>query len=832
MSKTNWQHKLINNLLKLATRNGGLSKEVEQKLVKSVANNTIFNEYYERSATDGGYERQAVAYREKEIKDWIMAVAGATDPDNPSRSALYRVYESLFLDDHLQTTFDNRALALQQASCIIVDKNGKEDEAATMLLERPWMQDLKKLYVKCLLQGPTLVRMSELLTDNMELKEVEEYPQCNFIAPKGIILNRDGDTTGLSYKEGALANYFVQFGNDWALGMLNELAIIIMAKKLGLGSWLSYIEKYGIPPIFAITNRMDVKRRDELFDMLSMFSSNHFGVLQGDEKIEIGKEMASSGSNAFNPLLQRGDMQISRRILGQTGTTTEEAYVGTAQVHERVEEKRHNADKMMFGYYFNTEILPRLVKLSPVYRVLEGKTLQWDNAEKMNVATYIDAITKLSGLFDFDPEEIKAKTGLPILAAKQVAVPDTPAATVKKKVDGVSALTASAFGNIFERVMQSVYDNGVEAGSIDIDLFNETYKELRKAAADGWGDSFTDADAANRTTAQTIRENLYLFSGAKTYQQLRELSGLLVNEKGEKRPFTEFRSEALKVNENYNENWLSAENDTAVGSAQMAEKWGGYEQTKNLFPNLKYVAVNDQNTRPEHAALDGTIKPVDDSFWNINYPPNGFRCRCHVEPTAEPETSGTPQIDIDYRFANNVGKTGEVFVEKHPYFSIPAKDLTKVNNSIELQKAFAPYSHDKKSTVMISDFADSKRLPVLLDNARKLSAELDLSVRIKPLIKAKDVLQQDYDISKKPGLQRNIDKPNNVRNAVTDAIDNECNYVVLNLNEEIDKAKLHKAIKSIESNEQTDGLTLVFIKGQNVVKTAFKQYKETDLDKL
>ena len=54
MSKINWQHKLINNLLKLATRNGGLSKEVEQNIVKSVANNTIFNEYYQRSATDGG----------------------------------------------------------------------------------------------------------------------------------------------------------------------------------------------------------------------------------------------------------------------------------------------------------------------------------------------------------------------------------------------------------------------------------------------------------------------------------------------------------------------------------------------------------------------------------------------------------------------------------------------------------------------------------------------------------------------------------------------------------------------------------------------------------
>ena len=45
----------------------------------------------------------------------------------------------------------------------------------------------------------------------------------------------ESDQTGWSYKDGALEPYYVQFGNPWSLGMLNELAVIILAKKLGIG---------------------------------------------------------------------------------------------------------------------------------------------------------------------------------------------------------------------------------------------------------------------------------------------------------------------------------------------------------------------------------------------------------------------------------------------------------------------------------------------------------------------------------------------------------------------------------------------------------------------
>ena len=137
------------------------------------------------------------------------------------------------------------------------------------------------------------------LDDNLEISHVEEIPMSNYIPQQQIIIREESDQTGWSYKDGALEPYYVQFGNPWSLGMLNELAVIILAKKLGLGAWMNYIEKYGVPPVFVTSDRMDKKRMDELFEMMTDFRNNFFAVLQGNETVEYGKEAGGNTTNAF-----------------------------------------------------------------------------------------------------------------------------------------------------------------------------------------------------------------------------------------------------------------------------------------------------------------------------------------------------------------------------------------------------------------------------------------------------------------------------------------------------------------------------------------------------
>ena len=388
-------------------------------LLGRVDNNKIFAEYYKR-AKGVEWNRQAINLSAKQISNYTSAIMAATDPDNPRRGDLMRVNQSLMLDLHLRSCIENRILPVQCAPVKLVDNNENEDRGALKLLKKPWFLDAVRFVLMGEnFQGTTLLEMLDI-NDKGELRKITEIPQSNFIAPEGIILKDEWDTKGGAYKEGKLKNYYLQIGGDWNLGMLSVLATIVLAKKLGIGSWLSFIEKFGVPPIFAITDRMDTTRRDELFDMLVNFRMNHFAVLQGNEKIEVPNNYSIDAYNSFDALAKRCDDYMSKYIQGGAGLTDQKAYVGTAEVQERLLKLRTQVDKLIFQFYFNEEIKPRLVDLSSVYSPLANLTLEYDESETLSLKDILDALKSLSQYYEFDINELIKITGLPFTGLRNI----------------------------------------------------------------------------------------------------------------------------------------------------------------------------------------------------------------------------------------------------------------------------------------------------------------------------------------------------------------------------------------------------------------------------
>jgi len=60
-------------------------------------------------------------------------------------------------------------------------------------------------------------------------------------------------------------------------------------------------------------------------------------------------------------------------------------------------------------------------------------------------------------------------------------------------------------------------------------------------------------------------------------------------------------------------------------------RWQQIERLKKQRPYVRYVAVDDDNTRPEHKSWHDTVLPVDDPFWKTHGPPNGWGCRCRLQ---------------------------------------------------------------------------------------------------------------------------------------------------------------------------------------------------------
>ncbi len=65
------------------------------------------------------------------------------------------------------------------------------------------------------------------------------------------------------------------------------------------------------------------------------------------------------------------------------------------------------------------------------------------------------------------------------------------------------------------------------------------------------------------------------------------------------------------------------------------------------LPFWRYRTMEDELVRPNHAALDGFVARASDGVWGRIAPPNGYNCRCTLEPLLGSEARGILGIEID-----------------------------------------------------------------------------------------------------------------------------------------------------------------------------------------
>ncbi|HIB37967.1 phage minor head protein [Mesonia sp.] len=270
---------------------------------------------------------------------------------------------------------------------------------------------------------------------------------------------------------------------------------------------------------------------------------------------------------------------------------------------------------------------------------------------------------------------------------------------------------------------------------LDADLVKQIFEDLKEATGKGYGRSFYNYNS-NAKRKLELRQNLFRFSGAKTYQELAKLNFLLQGDDGEPRPFSEFQKEALKINDQYNQHYLQAEYNSAQRAGAMAEKWAKYEDQKGVYPNLQYKTAKDNRVREDHANIDDVIKPVDDMFWDKWYPPNGFNCRCYVVQTSKPATKGTPKAEPTPGFENNVGKDSRTFNEDHPYFLFPKAEVSKIRTGFEELKLKEPMYEQiykkGKAKLESSIWTDPSDFKENFDASKIIVDQLQLNVKLRP----------------------------------------------------------------------------------------------------
>lgn len=248
-------------------------------------------------------------------------------------------------------------------------------------------------------------------------------------------------------------------------------------------------------------------------------------------------------------------------------------------------------------------------------------------------------------------------------------------------------------------------------------LIDETYKVFNKAIMDN------DVPDVMR---KALQSDAFLFGTLKTRAQMFEASNYLLNPDGTIKTWQQFERDFRQVFEDYNQNYLEAEYQFAVNSAQMAAKWTELDDSGRYL--LQYRTAMDDRVRESHQALEGITLPKDDPFWQHFYPPNGWRCRCQVvevskaryeasesEEAIAKGMAATQQIGKDGRnrlamFRFNPGMEKKLFPPDHPYSKLKA--VTDINSkddkTVDLKKLIkgeTPTNNELKK--IISEYASS-----------------------------------------------------------------------------------------------------------------------------
>lgn len=242
-----------------------------------------------------------------------------------------------------------------------------------------------------------------------------------------------------------------------------------------------------------------------------------------------------------------------------------------------------------------------------------------------------------------------------------------------------------------DKSIRKIYDRKRAEGLLDADLWEANTRAIWQSVQEGWKPiAKADYGSLEHVRLIQLRENVAVFNVFKMHESQQEVAKALFDDQGALRKWGAFKTEALKISEQYNKRYLKAEYQAAKSISRSASQWQKYDSEKEQLPYLTFKTVGDGRVRDSHELLDGVTYPIDDAFWNTYFPPIGWNCRCRVIQSSKAGKKAKDMPDVHKVFQNNPGKSGEIFTKDHPYF----KNKTAVNNQLDsfLEKVGVPRS--------------------------------------------------------------------------------------------------------------------------------------------
>jgi SPP1 gp7 family putative phage head morphogenesis protein len=603
-----------------------------------------------------------------------LALESAKDPQNPDWKDLYSLYENAMTDDEViaQTEIATDKL---EAEPFVITVDDQDNEELTKLFKSKWFTDWLCLRFNADLYGYQLAEAGQF-NDLGHFKNFIAFNLKNVNRKKQQILINDYDTSGLPYAENATDLFLMELGDLKETGLLETITRMVIQKTFAETDWDRFNEKFGLP-VLIIGTDAEGKELDNIEKAAKNFNQNSF--LVGEIDVNNVKLLESTGTGSaflnFDKRIEGKNKAIAKILNGQQATTEAQAWTGTAQVQQQTYVDKHTSRLRRYSNDINDKLIPFLRYHG--YPIPEsGVQFRFpilDDRQAMPIET--------EEIPDETPEEkqpqnrVAKKKGSHALVTGHSSIPilgGVRGGFLPSQKGGAGIVSKSD-----EEYLRRIFEKTID--KVDPAMWRLTFDALISEVTKGLGinPAKIDTKTALYKLFIDLQADTARFAAFRQFQQQIQIEALLK----EGASFENFKKEASPVVDQFRE-YAKTEKQSAFAQAAAAERWQGFAENADIYPNLEWRTAGDSDVRDDHRKLDGLILPISDPFWKSHTPPLGWGCRCEVIQTDAPtdKKEGYEKTEAPKGFDGNPGIDRKLFSDSAGYYAnTSATDAKEVN---------------------------------------------------------------------------------------------------------------------------------------------------------
>lgn len=292
-----------------------------------------------------------------EMNTLNSAVESALYPMRPDRRELIAIYRKSETDPHVLSQCEIAKSKLC-GEPFIISRGGAEDADLTAFFKAPWFEQFIKTCFDAIMWGYTLVEFGPL--NNGTWSYVKTFPRRHVEPFSRNILIRPGDISGIPYGDKPEALYLFEISEPEDIGLLQVISREVIWKNFARTDWSQASEKFGMPLLYVKTATDNKDELDRIEALCRNFASNGYIIADMEDDVSILETAKSDIFRIYQENARFCDEQISKCINGQTSTSDQKAFTGSAEVHERILADFHMARLRYVSNLVNYSLFPFL----------------------------------------------------------------------------------------------------------------------------------------------------------------------------------------------------------------------------------------------------------------------------------------------------------------------------------------------------------------------------------------------------------------------------------------------------------------------------------------